>query len=157
MQFEKLWEFSDAQAMPNNTTAVCTNICDWTSSIYVPWINSGVDLWLVVTVNTVPGAGTSLAVLIYQHTTTSIGSGDLLLSGADIAIAKMSANPLSRYHYLLAVPFSACFCGKQNADLKQYFGLVLSATGDVSTGAVDAHLRVGKPPVPTVQVTTSNI
>ena len=154
---EKLWEFSDAQSMPNATTAVCTYVIDWTTSILLEMLNSGVELWVVVTCNTVPSAGTSLAVMAYQHTSTTITSGSLLDTGDDRARANMSANATSAKHILYARELSGLLASAQAITATRYFGLVLSGTGDVSTGKVDAWLQPGKPVIPTTMVVTSNI
>lgn len=156
---EKLWEFADALAMPNATTAICTYIIDWTANSYVDMAFSGVELYVVVTCNTVPGAGTSLKVEAYQHSTTTITSGNLLDTGADRAIAYMSASAQSKYHWLYVRELRGLLLEAYAFDgtLDRYFGLVLDGTGDVSTGKVDAWLQLGPPPLPLTQVVTSNI
>lgn len=152
------WVFSDAQAMPNNTTAVCTNYIDWTTSKWKDWINTPIPLWLVATCNTVPSAGTSIQILFYQHSTTSLASGDLLLSGRAIARADLSADPFDPGHWLFCVPLMSCLASVQAADRDQYCGLVMAGSGDVSTGAIDAWLHIGaNPPIPVARPTASNI
>jgi hypothetical protein len=157
MIFEKYWEFSDAQVGVNGTTAVATNIVDWTTSEYDEWVNTAVPLWIVVTVNTV-GAGTSVQVIVYQHTATSLASGTALLSGRTLALADASANPRDPGHYLLVVPVMSCLASLQVADVTRYFGIVYSCTGDCTGWCFDAYvLASAQPPIPTVQVNSSNI
>lgn len=143
------WTFSDAQAMPNATTAICTNWIDWQSGVNKDWINSPIPLWIIVTCNTVPGAGTSIQVLFYQHTTTTITSGDLLWSGPTITRANLSIDPFNDGHVIAAVPLLTLMAAAQTmSGQDRYFGPVLSASGDMSTGKVDAWLHLGvNPPV----------
>lgn len=148
MILDSQWVFSDGQAMPNNTSAVCTNYIDWTASKWKDWINTPVPLWIIVTVNTVPSAGTSIQVVFYQHSTTTISSGDVLLSGRAIAIAALSADPQNEGHVIFCAPLMSCLCTVQAADRDRYCGPVLVGSGDVSTGKVDSWLHIGvNPPV----------
>ena len=153
---QKLWEFADALAMPNATTAIMTYIIDWTTSEYLEMMNSGVELWVVVTVNTVP-TGTSAVILAYQHTTTTITSGDLLDTGDIRVVANMSANAQDIKHVLYARELSGLLASALAVGSDQYFGLAITTVGDCSDGKVDAWLQVGKPKMPTTQVNTSNI
>lgn len=158
MIYEELWEFSDAQSMPNNTTGICTDIVDLTSSKYDEWVNMAVPLWLVVTCNTVSSTGTRLQIRVYQHSTSTITDGDLLMSGRDIAVADLSANARDPGHWLFCVPWMSLVCNLQTADVDRYIGPVMSATGDCSDGKIDAMLlATTHPPIPTTQVTSSNI
>lgn len=156
---EKLWEFSDAQAMPNATTAICDYIIDWTASKFTDMMNSGVELWIVVTINTVSATGTSLKIEAYQHSTTTITSGDLLDTGGNRAIAYMSANSQSIQHVLYARELSGLLAEAKAFDgtVDRYFGLVMDATGNCSDGKIDAWLQVGKPKMPIAMVVSSNI
>jgi len=155
------WLFSDAQAMPNATEAICSNYIDWTASKWKDWLNAPQPLWIVCTCNTVPGAGTSFQLEFYQHSTTTITSGDLLWSGRDVAVADLSADPQDEGHYLGAVNLAGAFYGIQAADRDRYCGPVLKGTGDVSTGAVDVWLHLGvNPPMwvaPPAVMDASNI
>lgn len=157
MIFEKLWEFSDAQPGVNGTTAIATNIVDLTTSEFDEWDNTDVPLWLVVTANTVSG-GTSVIIKIYQHSTTTISSGDLLLTSRSILLADASANSRDRGHYLLVVPVMSIFSSVQAADRDRYWGVVYDCTGDCTGWKFDSYIiATAQPPIPTVQVTTSNI
>lgn len=157
MIIEKLWEFSDLQQGANGTTAIATNIVDRTTNKWDQWDNTERPLWLVVTANTVSG-GTSVQVLIYQHTSTTITSGDLLLSGRTVALADASASAQDRGHYLFVVPVMSIFANLQPADRDRYWGVVYNCTGDCTGWYFDAYLlSSAHPPIPTVQVTASNI
>jgi len=157
MIFEKLWEFSDHQIGVNGTAVIATNIVDWTTSEYDEWKNTEIPLWIVVTANTVSG-GTSVAVKVYQHSTTTITSGDLLLTGRDVLLADASASARDPGHYLLCVPVMSCLGSLQTADWDRYFGIVYECTGDCSGWYFDAYiLASAHPPIPTTQVLTSNI
>lgn len=157
MIFEKLWEFSDHQVLVSGTTAISTNIVDWTTSNYDEWVNTEIPLWLVVTVNTV-FTGTSTKVMVYQHSTTTITSGDLLMTGRDVVAADVSANPRDPGHFLFCVPVMSCLSSIQTADRDRYFGLVYGCTGNCSDGYVDAFiLASAQPPIPTTQIVTSNV
>ena len=157
---EKLWEFSDAQALPSATTVIATKIIDWSAagSQYLDMMNSGMELWVVVMVNTVP-TGTSAVVKCYQHSTTTITSGDLLDTGDIRAVAYMSANAQSIHHILYARELSGLLASAMAFDgtTDRYFGLAYTAVGNCTDGKVDAWLQVGKPVMPTTQVNTSNI
>lgn len=157
MIYEKLWEFSNAQALVSATTAISTNIVDLTTSKWDEWKNMAVPLWLVVTCNVVP-TGTSVTVSVMQHSTTTITSGDTLLTGRTLAVADMSASVDDPGHYLLVVPIMSCICSLQAADVDEYFGLVYTCAGNCTDGYVDAYiLATAHPPIPTTQVVTSNI
>lgn len=157
MIFEKLWEFSDAQAGDNGVPVIASNIVDTTTNKYDQWDNTEKPLWLIVTANTVSG-GTSVAVKIYQHSTTTITSGDLLLTGRDLLLADASANARDRGHNLLMVPVLTIFAGMQTADRDRYWGVVYDCTGDCSGWKFDAYLTAtANPLIQTTQVTTSNI
>lgn len=144
------WTFDAATdvSMPNNTTSVLTNYIDWTANKWKDWINTPQPLWLLVVCTAVPSAGTSIQVRFYQHSTSSLASGDLLLSGRAIAKADLSADPDDEGHILFCVPLMSCICTVQAADRDRYCGLVLSASGDVSSGTVRSWLHMGvNPPV----------
>ncbi len=100
MIFEKLWEFSDHQVGVSGTTAIATNIVDTTTSEWDEWKNTEVPLWIVVTVNVASG-GTSVKIMVYQHSTTTITSGDLMMTGRDLALADASGST-----YLASIPGS---------------------------------------------------
>ncbi len=155
------WIFSDAQPMPNAAEAICTNHIDWTSSKWKDWLNTPQPLWVIFTCNTVPSGGTSIQIEFYQHSTTTITSGDLLLATRAVAIADLSADPFNEGHYIACVPLLSVFCGIQAADRDQYAGPVLKGAGDVSTGKVDGWLHIGvNPPLwvpPPAVVDASNI
>jgi hypothetical protein len=161
MILDSAWVFSDAQAMPNNTESICTNHIDWTASKWKDWLNTSQPLWIVFTCNTVPGAGTSICIEFYQHTTTTITSGDLLLTTRAVAVADLSADPFDEGHYIAAIPLLSVFYGIQNADRDRYAGPVLKGSGNVSTGKVDGWLHMGvNPPqwvAPPAVVDASNI
>jgi len=157
MIFEKLWEFSDAQIGVNATTGIASNIVDLTTSEYDEWDNMAVPLWIVVTANTVSG-GTSVTIKIYQHSTTTITSGDLLMTGAAVLTADASADPRDRGHYLFVVPVMSVFAPIQPADRDRYWGIVYDCAGDCRGWYFDAYIvATAQPPIPTVQVTASNI
>jgi predicted RecA/RadA family phage recombinase len=153
---DKAWVFSTAQAMPNATQSICTYIFDWTSSELMALKNTEPQLWLVVTCNTVP-TGTSLKIEVYQHSTTTITSGDLLMTGRDMAVADMSAKAQDPGHWLFHVPVMSVLGNLQADDVDQYMGIVMDATGNCSDGKIDAWLQHGQPLIPTTQVLTSNI
>lgn len=153
MIFEKVWEFSDADALPDNTSAIADNIVDTTASAYDEWNNMVVPLWLIVTVNTV-GTGTSAVAKVYQHSTTTITSGDLLLTGPILTVANQSASARNDGHYLLVVPvltIMAAAAAMSGQD--RYWGLVYTASGTMTDGSVDAYIAAtDHPPIPTTQV-----
>lgn len=161
MILDSQWVFSDAQAMPNAAEVICTNYIDWTTSKWKDWLNTPQPLWIVFTCNTVPGVGTSIQIEFYQHSTTTITSGDLLMATRIVAIADLSADPFNEGHYIAAVPLLSIMYGLQNADRDRYFGPVLKGAGDVSTGKVDGFLHMGvNPPqyvAPPAIVDASNI
>lgn len=155
--FDRLYQFADAQAMPNNTTAKVGDAINWVEQ-------AGIDvtgpLFVIVTVNTVPSAGTSAQACLYRHTTGAIASGTCLVSGEVVARGNMSANPRAtgEKHVLAAFllpPRSDRDESETDEDV--YFGLVLATSGDVSTGKVDAYLTTDPPVRHTVQQNTSNI
>lgn len=151
MILDSAWIFSDAQAMPNSGSDAeveCTNCIDLQAAKNKDWINSPIPLWIIVTVNTVPSAGTSLQVRFYQHSTTTLASGTVLLDGRVIAKEDMSVSPKDEGHVLFCAPLLSCLCTVQAADRTQYCGPVLKANGDLSSGKVDAWLHMGvNPPV----------
>lgn len=150
--------FADALAMPNNTEAICTNWFDRTTSKYSDWVNSPIPIWVVFTCNTVPSAGTSIQIEFYQHSTTTITSGDLLLTTRAIPIADLSASPDDPGHWICCVPIISILSSIQSADVDRYWGPVLKGSGDVSSGAVDGFLWMGaNPPIPVARPTASNI
>jgi len=157
MIYEKLWEFSDKQVLVTDTTAVSENIVDLTSDEWDEWKNMAVPLWIVVTCNVVP-TGTSVTVSVMQHSTTSIGSGDTLMTGRTFVVADMSASTEDPGHYLFCVPWMSCVGSLQTADVDQYVGLVYTCVGNCTAGYVDAYLlATANPRIPTDQVLTSNI
>lgn len=157
MIFEKLWEFSDRQVLVSATTAISTNIVDLTTSEWDEWKNMAVPLWIVVTCNVVP-TGTSVTVSVMQHSTTTITSGDTLMTGRTFLVADMSASTDDPGHYLFCVPWMSCVGSVQTADVDRYVGLVYTCAGNCTDGYVDAYLlATAHPPIPTTQVTTSNI
>jgi len=158
------WTFAEAEGMPNDAEDELSGVgdydgyIDWTASKWKDWINTPMPLWLVVTCNTVPSGGTSIQVEFYQHSTTTLHSGDMLLAGRVIALADLSASADDPGHWLFCVPLMSCLCSVQAADRDQYCGLVLKGTGDVSTGKVDAWVHIGaNPPIPVARPTASNI
>ena len=155
---EKLFEFADAMTMASGATYELDYVIDWTAAgnQYLDMMNSGVSLWVVVTVNTVP-AGTSLVVMAYQHTSAAVDDGDLLDTGDVRVVADISANAGSIQHILYARELSGLMATAMALTAKRYFGLAITADGDCSGGKVDAWLQVGKPKMPTTMVTTSNI
>jgi hypothetical protein len=167
MILDSKWIFADGESMPNATTGVPSGAgdfdgyIDWTSSKVKDWINSSVPIWIICTCNTVPGTGTSFNILFYQHSTTSLASGDLLLATRDIAIADLSADPLDPGHWICCVPLISILSSVQAADRDQYFGPVMNGTGNVSSGKVDIYLWIGvNPPIPVarpVSVGGSNV
>jgi hypothetical protein len=159
MILDSKWIFSDAQAMPNATEVICTNIISWQTAINKDWINTPIPLWIVFTCNTVPGGGTSVQIEFYQHSTTTITSGDLLWAGPIITVANLSASPDNDGHWLAVVPLITLMTAAQAMTTQdQYFGPVIKGAGDVSTGKVDGWLHMGvNPPIPVTRPTASNI
>ncbi len=158
MILDSQWKFSEAQAMPNASESICTNWIDWTTSKYKDWFNTHIPLWVVATCNTVPEAGTSIQIEFYQHSTTTITSGDLLMACRAVAVADLSASADDPGHWLACVPLISILGSLQTADVDQYFGPVLKGAGDVSTGKVDCWLHIGaNPPIPVARASSSNI
>ena len=156
MIIEKLWEFSDHQVGVSSTTAISDVMIDTTSDEYKVFHNMAVPLWIIVTCNVV-GAGTSTTVKIYQHSTTTLTSGDLLMTGRLMAVADQSVNPRDPGHYLFAVPLMSCLCTLQDADVDRYIGIVYDCDGNCGAAYYDAYLTPNHPPIPTTQITASNI
>jgi len=159
-QFEKLWEFADAAAVPDNTSATLGYI-DITTSYFTDWLNSGVDLWVVITCNTVASAGTSITGKLCIHTAVDVHSGTALMTGRTIARTALSANPKAAAQMIFACPLSAALAGLTHAAILaatwRYFGPTLTTVGTLTACLVDSYLRVGKPEFPTVQINASNI
>jgi hypothetical protein len=142
------WVFSDAQVMPNAGSIACTNCIDLTSHKWKDWINSPIPLWIIVTCSVVPSGGTSIQVVFYQHSADTLVGGTALLTGRDIAIADLSADPEDEGHLIFCAPLLSCLCTVQAGDRAQYCGPALVGSGDVSSGYVDAWLHLGvNPPV----------
>jgi len=157
MIYEELWHFSEKQDLVTDTYAVSDNIVDLTSDEWDEWKNMAVPLWIVVTCNVVP-TGTSVTVSVMQHSTTSIGSGDTLMTGRTFVVADMSASTEDPGHYLFCVPWMSCVGSLQTADVDRYVGLVYTCAGNCTNGYVDAYLlATANPRIPTDQVVTSNI
>jgi len=150
MQFEKLWEFADATSMPN-AAALTLGYIDLTSDYLMDWRNTGVDLWFVITCNTEPSAGTSLAGSVYVHTGVDVKDGTALMTGRAIPIANMSENAQDYGHVLFSCPVRAVMAMIKNSEFAgsswDTIGPVVTAVGDCSSGIVDAYLRVGPPEV----------
>ena len=149
MILDSKWNFELDWDMPDNTTDVCDGYIDWQAGKNKDWINTSIPRWVIVTCDTVPSAGTSLQVLFYQHSGTTLTDGDLLLSGRVIARADLSADPADPGHWLFCVPLMSCLCSVQAADRDRYCGPVLSASGTLTAGVCNAFLWLGaNPPVP---------
>ena len=154
------WVFADALAMPSNTTGIPTGYgdfdgyIDWTASLWRDWINTPIPLWIVCTCNTVP-TGTSFNILFYQHTTSTITSGDLLWTGPDIVVADLSADPFDPGHWICCVPLMTIMAAAQamgSGTHLRYCGPVMNSTGVNTDGAVDIWLHQGaNPPIPVTQ------
>ena len=151
--FQKDWE------MPNAGTDICDYYYDWTASKWKDWINTPQPLWIIVTCTGVPSAGTSIKVEIYQHSTSTLTSGDLLIEGPIVVRANLAADPYDDGHILLAVPFATCMQAAQiMGGQDRYFGPVLRADGDCSSGQVDAWVHMGvNPPVYVAPPSSSNV
>lgn len=152
-----LYEFADAQAMPNNTTAKVGDAFNWVEQA---GIEASGPLFVIVTVNTVPSAGTSCQACLYRHTTGAIASGVSLHAGEVVAIANMSANPraVGATHILLrALLPPRTDRDEAETDEDAYFGVVCVSSGDVSSGKIDAYLTTDPPIIHTTQVNESNI
>jgi hypothetical protein len=144
--FDVLFEFSDNQSMPNATTVVSTDVINWVENVGIE--NRSIPAYIVVRVNTVPSAGTSLTVQVYRHTSAGVGSGTLLLQGEARLRTDMTAGEVI---FAETIPV--------RADTADFFGLVYSASGDMSSGTVDAFIvPEGSPLLRTAtQVMVSNI
>ena len=153
------WIFQASWAMPNATTDICDNYIDWTASKWKDFINTPMPMWLMVVCTTVPSAGTSIKVEIYQHSTTTLTSGDMLLEGPIITVANLSASAQDDGHVLLCVPMLTLMVAAQTmSGQDRYFGPVLRAAGDCSTGVVESWLHMGaNPPIYVSRPTASNI
>jgi len=145
---EKLFEFSDAQAMPDDATVISTNVLNWVENFQFEVCHK--PLFIVVKINTVTSTGTSIVAQVRRHTTATTTSGTLLLTGEIVATANMSADPRSMNHIL------AVFVLPPRMDSSDYLGLEYTCVGTCSDGAVDAYVS---PNVPwhSTQVNTSNI
>lgn len=153
------WIFQADWAMPNATTDICDNYIDWTASKWKDFINTPMPMWLLVVCTGVPSAGTSIKVEIWQHTTTTLTSGDLLIEGPIVALANLAADPYDDGSMLLAVPLLTCMQAAQiMGGQDRYFGPVLRADGDCSSGQVDSWLHMGvNPPIYVARPAASNI
>jgi hypothetical protein len=155
------WQFDAAAkvAMPSGTTGIITNVIDWTASAWKDWINSPQPLWYIVVCVDVPDAGTSIKVDFYQHSTTTITSGDLLWTGPAITVANLSADPQNDGHVLAAIPLLTIMAAAQAmGGQDRYMGGVLEAVGNCSTGGVRAFLHIGvNPPIWVAPPTSSTI
>lgn len=143
MKFDALFEFADGQSMPNNTTAVCTNVLYWDENNIYP--EAGVDCFMCARVNTAPSAGTSITMKVYRYTATDINNGTLLLTGEVVLQAAATAGT-----WLMVVNLPPR-CNTQG-----YFGFAMTASGDMSSGKIDAFILPYNPQNST-QVTSSNI
>jgi hypothetical protein len=81
------------------------------------------------------------------------------MSGRIIPLANLTAGCL-----IFACPISAAMALVLEAEYLsstwRYLGVCLTTVGDMTAGTagkVDAHLRVGKPQIPTTMVVSSNI
>ena len=155
------WQFDAGVdvAMPNGAQGIITNVIDWTTSKWKDWVNSPIPLWYMVVITDVPDAGTSCCVQFYQHSTTTITSGDLLWTGPVLTVANMSAEPDNDGHILAAIPLLTVMAAAlAMSGQDQYMGGVLTAVGDCSTGGVRSFLHIGvNPPVITARPTASNV
>ena len=157
-QIEKLFEFCNAQSMPNATTVVSDFVINMVENL--GWAAKNRPMWIVVTVNTVPSAGTSCNVFLYRHTSAAVGSGKLLMTSEVVAIADMSANPRATggKHILAVFPWPLrSDRDADETDQTEYFGLVLNGAGDVSSGKVDAYVSIDSPLIHTTMRVESNI
>jgi len=143
MRFDALFEFADGQSMPNGATTICTNVLNWDENNLYP--EAGVDAFVCVRVNTAPSAGTSITIKLYKHTGATITDGTLLLTGE---IVLQAAAIAGKWLFVENLPV-----GCNTVD---YFGVVMTGSGDVSSGKIDAFILPYNPQQST-QVTASNI
>ncbi len=118
-------ELSTAQAI--TATALSENIIDLTSTRGAQAQDD--QLWLVVRVGTAFATLTSLTIEIWNHTTTTVTSGTMLLRSAAIPVASLTANTTV---FKCKVPVGLT---------KRYLGLNYTVAGsNATTGTVDAFL-----------------
>jgi hypothetical protein len=146
--YDALFVFSDDQLITGD--AISTNVLDWGSGLEDLDIAVGDPLYLNVAVADADFAGgTSLAVQIYTHSTTTINSGVALMTSETFLQAALTAGaPLIS----MTLPLGA--------DRERYFGLYYDDTGAFSAGGIDAwigHHPIGMLLQPNTQVAPSNI
>lgn len=145
--FDALFEFSDAQSVATSTGDVAAeNVLDTQNSDLE--LGAGTPIYLNIRVTTAfAGAGTATFKLVSETDATIDGSSIIQLQTKAFAITEIDA--VGDWIYRGPIPY--------RVDADRYVGILVTCSGAMTAGSIDAWFDHGSQSSFNTQVTTSNI